>query len=166
MGQVSLFMLNKQGVYQKWYDVGDSSQNYSKFYTQNMFLKKVIVLLLRNKSSLSWHLLTRQYKDYLLTKINLNDYNNSIIYFSHLIKKKLISKNLFVLFGNFWVLRYQQWLIVNIYFYRPYGFKHYEIIHEEEFDQYELKLFTLKLLKILLINVHNKALQFDNINTF
>ena len=146
MGQSGLFMSNRQGTFQKWAGVWDSNKSYMRIFIENNFIKKAIFLILRNRASLSWMLLTKNYLNFLEKKINIKKYNNNLFLFSSIFRKKMVFRALFVLFGRFWLLRIDNWVVVCIFFFRPrkYNKKNFTVIGKKKSTNFfKKKVFNL-----------------------
>lgn len=136
MGQSSTFLPNRQGKFQFWNENWDSKKAYLKLNLENLFIKKTINLILKNKSFLNWILLKNiknNLKKKNLNKINyLNFYNNLIL------KKKNTSIKSFL--GHFNLFRFNNWIFLNCYWFIN---KNFEVVNIEIKKKYINKKLTL-----------------------
>lgn len=106
MGLTSLACLNRSGIYNYWDDNWDSKLLYNRYYYGSFFIKLLILELL---SGSYFNTL------FIIDKKNLGYYSKYKLIYSY------SYKNIF--FGKTWYLKYQNWLIVIIYFFNTKVFK-------------------------------------------
>lgn len=113
MGQSSTFLPNRQGKFQFWNENWDSKKTYLKLNLEHFFIKKVINLILKNKSYLNWIFL-KNIKNNLNTK-NLNKINYNFFCNSLILKKKNFLIKPFL--GHFYLFRFNNWFFLNCFWF-------------------------------------------------
>ena len=101
MGLTSLACLNRSGVYSYWEDNWDSTAMYRRYYYGNFFLKILIIDLLSGSFFNSV---------FLKTKNSASGYHSKFKITSTYAHRNIV-------FGKIWYLRYQDWLVIVIYYY-------------------------------------------------
>lgn len=158
MGQVTLPVLNRQGIYSIWEHNWENKNNYTQNLNEDMFLKKFFKLFLK-----SWLSNKKTNLKYLSPKSK----NNKKINFKKFLNLK-ISKNELIgdisklsqfrqfpyYFSRIYLIKYSNWIIIYMYIYIPESW----LI---KFNKFNKKIFNVKY-NYDIYSYHNSKLKFFN----
>lgn len=114
MGQSSTFLTNRQGTFQFWNDVWDSTESFQKSNLEHILIKNCLTIFLKNKNYVNWRFFEIKDKDYWSDFFFLNE--NKYDLENYWIDKKKVKKtNLWVI--SCFIFKYQNWFFFFIYYY-------------------------------------------------
>ena len=111
MGQTKFKILNRSGYSVHWNNSWESSKNYKKNFTNFLFLELFLEKIFNDNLFV---------QDYFFLKSNsskINFISQNLLYLKKINIFKSNYKKLKVLNSKIWILKYQNWVIVNIYVY-------------------------------------------------
>ena len=111
MGQTKFKILNRSGYSVHWNNSWESSKNYKKNFTNFLFLELFLEKIFNDNLFV---------QDYFFLKSNsskINFISQNLLYLKKINIFKSNYKKLKVLNSKIWILKYQNWFIVNIYVY-------------------------------------------------
>lgn len=118
MGRISLPFLNKAGTSLFWGSVWDNKHNYTKNLKEDIFLKTCVPFIFKNRISSKLIFFLKK-----KALVNSDIIQSDILNFSEVNYKNLHSyynyrsKKIDMYLGKTWVLKYQNWVILYIFFY-------------------------------------------------
>ena len=119
MGQVNLPILNRAGFFSFWDSVWEDFFNYQRAFREDIFAKKLLSFLLFDQILFSNFFLSLNYF-FLIKKIsrpffiNYKNYTELTKFF-----KKQAVKTSPIYFSKLWVIKFQKWVLLSIYLYKP-----------------------------------------------
>lgn len=115
MGQISLPVINRAGLYSHWSSSGDNCYNYALLFKQSMFLRLLLVTFLSRRLLLFNHI-----KLSTIYKLDQAEYYSPTNYQILIDLTNTITKQQLPFYtGKVLFLKYQNFIISIIYFFQP-----------------------------------------------
>ena len=159
MGQVTLPVLNRKGVYDVWYNTWNVKQSFSTLLSEDEFLKNFFKIFLSNWVSANHLLKQKNFNN----KISLVKKQRIKKYFSFLNKydSKEYNKVLKTIFfkkfpyyvSRLYIIKYDNWVVLYVYIYIPNSWtkKIFEKKKKKHNYSYIIDLYNYHKNKLLLL---------------